>query len=51
MTVDTATECRTRCLNTPAGPLLIMCQTSEYDREQNEPVLRAIIASLAVEEE
>jgi len=51
MTVDTATECRTRCLNTLAGPLLIMCQTSEYDRERNDPVLRAIVASLAVEEE
>ena len=51
MTVDTATECRTRCLNTLAGPLLIMSQTSEFDRDQNEPVLRAIIASLAIEEE
>ena len=51
MTVDTATECRTRCLETPAGPLLIMCQTSEYDRRENEPVLRAIIGSLAIEEE
>jgi len=51
MTVDTAISCRTRCLETPGGPLLVMCQTSEYDREQNDPVLRAIVASLAVEEE
>src|SRR3954454_15503575 len=40
MTVDTATICRTRCLDTPAGPLLVMCQTSEYDRDRNDPVLR-----------
>jgi hypothetical protein len=51
MTVDTATECRTRCLNTPSGPLLVMCQTSEYEREQFDPILRAIVASLTVEEE
>ena len=51
MTVDTPTVCRTRCLGTPAGPLLVLCQTSEYDRATNDPVLRAIVASLAVEEE
>jgi hypothetical protein len=51
MTVDTATECRTRCLNTTAGPLLVICQTSEHDREQYDPILRAIVASLTVEEE
>jgi hypothetical protein len=51
MTVDTPTLCRTRCLETPAGPLLVMCQTSDYDRTQNDPVLRAIVASLTVEEE
>jgi hypothetical protein len=51
MTVDTAIICRTRCLETPAGPLLIMCQTSDYDREQNDPVLRAIVASVTVDEE
>ena len=50
MTVDTATTCRTRCLETPAGPLLVMCQTSEFDRPRNDPVLRAIVASLTVEE-
>jgi hypothetical protein len=49
LTVDTAISCRTRCLETPSGPLLVMCQYSEFDREQNEPVLRAIVASLQVE--
>jgi hypothetical protein len=51
LTVDTAITCRTRCLQTPAGPLLLMAQVSEYDRERNEPVLKAILASLRVEEE
>jgi hypothetical protein len=51
LTVDTAISCRTRCLDTPSGPLLVMCQSSEFDREQNDPVLRAIVASLQVDEE
>jgi hypothetical protein len=51
MTLDTAISCRTRCLDTPAGPLLVMCQTSEYDKAQNDPVLRAILASIRVDEE
>ena len=51
LTVDTPITCRTRCLQTPSGPLLVMAQTSEYDRERNDPVLRAICASLAVDEE
>ena len=51
LTVDTAITCRTRCLGTPAGPLLVMTQVSDYDRQQNDPVLRAVVASLAVDEE
>jgi hypothetical protein len=49
LTVDTPIICRTRCLETASGTLLIMAQLSEYDRAQNEPVLRAIVASLRVE--
>lgn len=51
LTVDTAITCRTRCLDTPTGPLLVMTQVSEYDRERNDPVLRAIVASLTAEED
>jgi len=51
LTVDTAITCRTRALDTPAGPLLVMTQVSEYDRERNDPVLRAIVLSLTVDEE
>jgi hypothetical protein len=50
LTLDTAIICWTRCVETTAGPLLVLCQTSEYDRAQNEPVLRAICASLQVED-
>ena len=50
MTVDTPITCRTRCLESPAGPLLTMIQTSEYDRAESEPILRAIVASLRVNE-
>lgn len=51
LTVDTATSCRVRCMDTFAGPLLLLTQVSEYDREQNEPVLTAIIKSLDVDAE
>lgn len=51
LTLDTAITCWTRCIDTPAGPLLVLCQVSEYDRERNEPVLRAIGASLKIEDE
>jgi hypothetical protein len=51
LTVDTAIVCRTRCLETPGGPLLVLTQVSEYDRAENEPALRAVVASLQVREE
>jgi hypothetical protein len=51
LTVDTPITCWTRCLNSPDGPLLLMGQTSEFDREANEPILRAVCASLKIEEE
>jgi hypothetical protein len=50
LTLDTAIACRTRCLETTGGPLLLMAQTSEYDAPANDPVLRAMTASLTVDE-
>jgi hypothetical protein len=50
LTVDTAIACRVRCLDTFAGPLLVMCQVSEYDRERHDPTLRAVVASIRDEE-
>lgn len=51
LTADTATVCRVRCLTTDAGPLLVLAQVSEYDRERNDPVLDAIVKSLDVDAE
>lgn len=48
LTLDTSITCWTRCIDTTAGPLLVMSQTSEYDRAANEPVLKAIGKSLTV---
>lgn len=50
LTLDTPVITWTRCLPGPDGVLLVLCQTSEYDRPKNEPILRAICASLEVEE-
>ena len=49
LTVDTPVSSRVRALNTLAGPLLLLAQVSEYDREKNEPVLLAVVKSLDVE--
>ena len=51
LTLDTSIACWTRCMETASGPLLVMGQVSEYERERNDPVLRAIRASLRFEEE
>ena len=51
LTLDTPITCRTRSLDTLAGPLLVLVQVSEYDRDANDPVLRVIVASLKVDEE
>ena len=36
---------------TDAGTVLVLCQTNDLELEEYEPVLRAICASLRVEEE
>ena len=50
LTVDTPTTCRVRCLDTFAGPLLVLCQVSEFDRARHDLALRAIVASIRDEE-
>lgn len=50
LTLDATIACRTRAVESPAGPLLVMCQVSEYDRDPNDAVLRALVASLQFEE-
>jgi hypothetical protein len=51
LSVDMSVVCLLRGLNTLDGPLLLMAQVSEYDRERNEPRLREVIASVQIEEE
>jgi hypothetical protein len=49
--LDLTNTCWTRSLYTAQGTVLVMCQTNDLELEKNEPVLRAICASLRVEEE
>jgi hypothetical protein len=51
LAVDTSVVSFIRGLNTPDGPMLLLAQVSEYDRERNEPLLRAVIASVQIEDE
>lgn len=51
LTVDTTITCRTRAFDAAAGPVLVMVQFSEYDREKNEQVLEAMCASMQFSEE
>ncbi len=48
LAVDTTVTGWVRAVDTGAGPVVVLCQVGEYDRERNEPVLRAVCASLAV---
>jgi hypothetical protein len=48
---DLTNSCWTRSLYTDAGTLLVLCQTSDLELAEYEPVLRAICASLEVEQE
>jgi len=51
LTVDTPTLCLTRCVNTSDGPVLFLAQVSDLDRAESEPVLRAMLDSVRVDEE
>jgi hypothetical protein len=48
LTLDSGVSCWTRCVDTTAGPLLVMGQCGEYERPRNEPLLLAILASLTI---
>jgi hypothetical protein len=49
--LDLTNTCWTRALDSAAGAVLILYQTNDLELDEYEPVLRAICASLAVEEE
>lgn len=48
---DLTNTCWTRSLYSAASAVLVLCQTNDLELEQYEPILRAICASLKVEEE
>ena len=50
LTLDTPVSCWSRCLDTAGGVLLVLCQTSEFDRDRHAPAFAAIRASIVVEE-
>jgi hypothetical protein len=48
--LDLTNTCWTRSFSCAGGTVLVMCQLNDLELEQHEPVLRAICASLAVED-
>jgi hypothetical protein len=49
--LDLTNTCWTRSFYSARGTVLVMCQTNDLELETNEPVLRAICASLEVDDE
>ncbi len=48
---DLTNTCRTRCFQSAQGTVLLMCQFNDLETEKSEPVLRAICASLELDED
>jgi hypothetical protein len=51
ISLDLTNTCWTRSFHCADGTVLVMCQLNDLELEQHEPVLRAICASLALEDE
>jgi hypothetical protein len=49
--LDLTNTCWTRSFYTPNGTVLVLCQTNDLEADVNEPVLRAMCASLQIEDE
>jgi hypothetical protein len=49
--LDLTNTCWTRSFATARGTVLVLCQTNDLELENSEPVLRAICASMEVDEE
>jgi hypothetical protein len=49
LTLDTPITCKTRSIDTPTGPMLVLCQFGAFEREAVEPVFQAIWASFEIE--
>jgi len=51
VSLDATNAAWTRCLYTDAGTLLLLCQVSDLDPAGYEAALRALVASVRIEEE
>jgi len=51
ISLDLTNTCWTRSFDTPEGTALLMCQATDTEMSQQEPVLRAIVASLEVHDD
>jgi hypothetical protein len=49
--LDLTNTCWTRSFYSAGGTVLLMCQINDLELEKNEPVLKAICASLEVDED
>src|SRR5690242_18110672 len=49
--LDLTNTCWTRSFYTARGTVLVLCQTNDLELERSEPVLRAICASMEVDED
>lgn len=49
--LDLTNTCWTRSFYSAQGTVLVLCQASDLEQEQNIPVLKAICASLAIDDE
>ncbi len=47
---DLLNSCWTRSFETPDGTVLLVCQSADMEMPEHEPVLRAVCASLRVQE-
>jgi hypothetical protein len=50
ISLDLTNSCWTRSIYSEEGTILVLCQTNDLELEEYEPVLRAICASLKVDE-
>jgi hypothetical protein len=51
ISLDLTSTCWTRSFDTPDGTVLLLCQSADVDMPQQEPILRAICASLHITRE
>ncbi len=51
ISLDLTNTCWTRSFYSARGTVLVLCQINDLELEKNEPILRAICASLEVDDE